>query len=72
MLQKFEDRRQTPRHGIARVAKIQLGIGTTPLCCIITDISEGACVSMPIDSKFPTNLGYSSTATVLSKMEGTG
>jgi hypothetical protein len=41
VLQKFEDRRQTPRHGIAHLAKIQLGISTTPLYCIITDISDG-------------------------------
>jgi len=38
---KFEDRRQTPRHGIARLAKIQLGISTTPLYFIITAISGG-------------------------------
>jgi hypothetical protein len=41
MLQKFEERRQTPRHGLARVAKIQLGTGTAPLYCVVTDISDG-------------------------------
>jgi hypothetical protein len=41
MLQKFEERRQTPRDGLARVAKIQLGTGTPPLYCVVTDISDG-------------------------------
>jgi hypothetical protein len=41
MLQKFEERRQAPRHGVARVAKIQLGNGAPPLYCVVTDISDG-------------------------------
>jgi hypothetical protein len=36
-----EERRKEPRHGIARVAKIQLESGTRPLYCLVTDISEG-------------------------------
>lgn len=41
MLQKFEERRQEPRHGLARVAQIQLGTGAAPLYCVVTDISDG-------------------------------
>jgi hypothetical protein len=41
MLQKFEERRQAPRHGLARLAKIQLGIDTSPLYRLVTDISDG-------------------------------
>ena len=41
MLQEFVERRQAPRHGIARVAKIQLGIGTPPIYCVVADISDG-------------------------------
>ena len=41
MSQTLEDRRQTPRQGIARVAKIQLGNGGKPLYCIVTDVSDG-------------------------------
>jgi hypothetical protein len=36
-----EDRRRSPRRLINRVAKIQLGNGTLPCDCLITDISTG-------------------------------
>ena len=41
MLQKFEERRQAPRHSLARLAKIQLKTDGTPLYCVVTDISDG-------------------------------
>jgi hypothetical protein len=41
MLQKFEERRQAARHGLTRVARIQLENGTPPLYCVVTDISDG-------------------------------
>jgi PilZ domain len=41
MLQESEERRQAPRHGIARVAKIMLSKGAAPLYCVVTDISDG-------------------------------
>jgi hypothetical protein len=36
-----QERRQSPRHGLARLAKIQLGNGVQPLYCLVTDISDG-------------------------------
>jgi hypothetical protein len=36
-----EERRQAPRHGLARLAKIQLDSGMQPLYCLVTDISDG-------------------------------
>jgi hypothetical protein len=41
MLQKSEERRQAPRHSLSRLAKINLGGGTPPLYCVVTDIAEG-------------------------------
>lgn len=41
MLQKFEERRREPRHGLARIAKIRLENGAAPLYCVVTDISDG-------------------------------
>ncbi len=38
---KPEERRQVLRYPLERLAKIQLGIGTPPRYCLITDISEG-------------------------------
>jgi len=38
---KPAERRQTRRHQINRMAKIQLGTGTLPRDCLITDISTG-------------------------------
>jgi len=38
---RSEERRETPRHGVGRLAKIQLGIGTPPLYCLVADISDG-------------------------------
>ena len=37
----LEDRRQAARGGISCLAKIQLGDGTPPLYCIVTDSSDG-------------------------------
>lgn len=41
MLQTFADRRQSPRLGPARLAKIQLGDGAAPFYCIVSDTSDG-------------------------------
>jgi hypothetical protein len=41
MLRTFEDRRQAPRQGGARLAKIQLGHDAAPFYCIVTDTSDG-------------------------------
>jgi hypothetical protein len=41
MLQKFEERREVPREGVARLAKIQLENGSPPLYCLVTDTSDG-------------------------------
>jgi hypothetical protein len=38
---RSEERRQTPRHGHARLAKIQLDNDSPPLYCIVTDTSDG-------------------------------
>lgn len=38
---KPEERRRSPRYPVDRLAKIQLGIGTPPRYCLITDISDG-------------------------------
>ena len=38
---RSEERRETPRHGVGLLAKIQLGIGTPPLYCLVADISDG-------------------------------
>jgi len=38
---KRSERRQAPRRLINRLAKIQLGVGTLPRDCLITDISTG-------------------------------
>ena len=40
-MQKFGQTSQAPRQGLARLAKIQLGAGTVPLYCVVTDISDG-------------------------------
>lgn len=37
----LENRRQTARQGVSCLAKIQLGNGTAPLYCIVTDTSDG-------------------------------
>jgi hypothetical protein len=71
MLQKFEERRQEPRHGLARVAQIQLGTGAAPLYCVVTDISDGACTYMPTVSMSRMNLCCFSPAMVLLKMADT-
>jgi hypothetical protein len=36
-----EERRQSRRRQINRVAKVQFGSGTLPRDCLITDISDG-------------------------------
>ncbi|HTV34794.1 MAG TPA: PilZ domain-containing protein [Xanthobacteraceae bacterium] len=38
---KPAERRRTRRHLLNRVAKIQVGTGTLPRDCLITDISDG-------------------------------
>jgi len=38
---KSEDRRQSRRRLISRMAKIQVATGTLPRDCLITDISDG-------------------------------
>jgi len=35
------DRRETPRHPLARIAKIQTAANTKPCYCVVTDISDG-------------------------------
>jgi hypothetical protein len=35
------ERRQSLRNGCSRLAKIELGIGTQPRYCLVTDISDG-------------------------------
>lgn len=41
MQAQYDDRRRSRRRFLNRVAKIQLGIGTLPRDCLITDISDG-------------------------------
>ena len=41
MLQQFEERRQEPRQGLARVAQIQLRNDAAPIYCVVTDMSDG-------------------------------
>lgn len=41
MLQAFTEKRQEPRLGIARMAKIQLAPDVAPFYCIVTDTSDG-------------------------------
>lgn len=38
---KAEDRRQSRRRALDRIAKIQVASGTLPRDCLITDISDG-------------------------------
>lgn len=41
MLRNIPDRRKAERHAVSRIAKIQIGAGTLPRDCLITDISDG-------------------------------
>jgi PilZ domain len=38
---KSEERRQAPRYPLERLAKIQIGSGTSPRYCLVIDISGG-------------------------------
>jgi hypothetical protein len=38
---KQPERRRTRRHSLNRMAKIQVGAGTLPRDCLITDLSDG-------------------------------
>jgi PilZ domain len=38
---KREERRGAPRYPLDRLAKIQFGVDTPPLYCLITDTSDG-------------------------------
>ncbi len=40
-LREFKDRRRSRRRLLNRTAKIQVGAGTLPRDCLITDISDG-------------------------------
>ncbi len=40
-----EERRQTPRHRLGKLATIKLGIGIAPRYCLVTNVSaEGVCL----------------------------
>jgi hypothetical protein len=41
MRSQHDDRRRSRRRFLSRMAKIQLGSGTLPRDCLITDISDG-------------------------------
>ena len=40
-LLRTKEKRRAPRYPLERLAKIQLGSGTSPRYCLITDISDG-------------------------------